>query len=47
MHGYSDSINAVKTINPDDVKLTPMTNLLSLGMLGLAMAILWVLLFGF
>lgn len=46
MRCYSDSIHAVKAINPEDVKITPTTNLLSLGMLGLAMAILWVLLFG-
>ena len=47
MCDYSDSIHAVDTINPDEFKISRTANLLSLIMMILAMAILWVLIFGF
>ena len=47
MRCYTDAIHAINATNQEEDKGTLTMNLLSLGMIGLAMAILWVLLFGF
>ena len=47
MRYYTNSIPVPNTINQQDDKIGRMMNRLSLVLLGLAMAILWIVFFGF
>ena len=47
MRAYTDSVPVANAVNPEDDKIVRWTNMLSLILLGLAMAILWVVFFGF
>ena len=43
---YTDSAQPTDAFNPTDPGIDLKTNLLSLGMVALAMVILWIVLFG-
>ena len=47
MRCYTEAAHTINATDHEEVKIPLATNLLSLGLVGLAMVILWVLLFGF